>query len=198
MSDVSAAPNPTAPLKLNLGSGQNPLPGYVNVDKFGSPDVMWDLETFPWPWQDNSVDEIRLHHVLEHLGQAIGTYFGIVKELYRICRNGSIVEIAVPHPRHDNFLGDPTHVRPFTPESFTLYSKALNREWREKGYANSPLGLYLDVDFVIEEMQLDPEEPWASRFFSGEITEEQLRQAAMQFNNVISQIHVRWRAVKPQ
>jgi hypothetical protein len=35
-------------IKLNLGCGKNPMPGYVNVDKFGTPDVRHDLETFPW------------------------------------------------------------------------------------------------------------------------------------------------------
>lgn len=198
MSDVSATPNSPVPLKLNLGSGQNSMQGYVNVDKFGSPDMVWDLEVFPWPWQDNSVDEIRMNHVLEHLGQDTDIFFGIIKELYRICKDGSLIDIAVPHPRHDHFLSDPTHVRPFMPDSFTLYSKKLNRDWQEKHYANSPLGLYLDVDFVVEEMQLEPEEPWASRFQSGEITGEQLSQAAMQFNNVVRQIRVHWRAVKPQ
>lgn len=34
------------PLKLNMGSGQNPFDGYINVDKFGTPDVLCDLEVF--------------------------------------------------------------------------------------------------------------------------------------------------------
>ena len=39
-------------IRLNLGCGQNKLDGYVNVDKYPtfSPDVLWDLETFPWPF----------------------------------------------------------------------------------------------------------------------------------------------------
>ena len=57
-------------LKLNLGCGQHHREGYINVDKYGSPDILHDLETFPWPWRDNSVKEILLYHVLEHLGQA--------------------------------------------------------------------------------------------------------------------------------
>ena len=55
-------------LRLNLGCGAKHLEGYINVDKFGNPDVRLDLETFPWPWEDNSAIAIELRHVLEHLG----------------------------------------------------------------------------------------------------------------------------------
>ena len=53
-------------LRLNLGCGFKQLEGYVNVDRFGNPDLKFDLETFPWPWLDNSVIEIKLIHILEH------------------------------------------------------------------------------------------------------------------------------------
>jgi hypothetical protein len=138
--------------------------------------VKWDLEQIPWPWQDDSVAEVVLHHVLEHLGQTPGTFFGIIRELYRVCRDGASVDITVPHPRHDEFLSDPTHVRAFTPESFALYSKDLNRLWQEKGCANSALGLYLDVDFIIASLQLDLDPPWLARLRSGEMTEQQISQ----------------------
>jgi hypothetical protein len=190
-------PAPSGSLKLNLGSGQNPLPGYVNVDKFGAPEVKWDLEEFPWPWKDSSVDEVVLNHVLEHLGESSKIFSGIVKELYRICKDGAKVRIVVPHPRHDDFLGDPTHVRPFIPASFTLYSKDLNRVWQQKGYSNTPLGLYLDVDFVITSVQMELEPEWRARLQSGEVNEEQVRLAASQYNNVIKAFQVCLAAKKP-
>jgi hypothetical protein len=186
----------SGPLKLNLGSGQNPQPGYVNVDKFGSPDVRWDLEQFPWPWPDGSVEEVVLHHVLEHLGQTTAAFGNVIRELYRICRDGASVQITLPHPRHDEFLSDPTHVRAFTPESFALYSKDLNRLWRQKGWSNSPLGLHLDVDFVVASVQFDLDPPWLARLRSGEMTEQQITQAAAQYNNVIRQFRVRLVAKK--
>ena len=76
-------------LKLNLGCGENKLQGYINVDKFGEPDIKYDLESFPWPWEANSVSEILLIHVLEHLGKDTEVYFGIFKEMYRICKHGA-------------------------------------------------------------------------------------------------------------
>ena len=80
------------------------IPAYINVDKFGNPDIKHDLESFPWPWKTNSVSEILLIHVLEHLGKDIETYFGIFKEMYRICNNGAKIMIIVPHFRHNFFL----------------------------------------------------------------------------------------------
>ena len=84
-------------LKLNLGSGQRPRPGYINVDKYGTPDVTHDLEAFPWPWPDDSVSEIVLCHVLEHLGFDANVYFAIMKEMYRVCQANARIHISVPH-----------------------------------------------------------------------------------------------------
>jgi predicted SAM-dependent methyltransferase len=70
------------------------MSGYINVDKFGDPYLRFDLETFPYPWDDNSVAEIELHHVLEHLGQQTDTYLKIIQELDRICQPGAKIHIS--------------------------------------------------------------------------------------------------------
>jgi SAM-dependent methyltransferase len=193
----SLPPKPSGGLKLNLGSGQNPQAGYVNVDKSGTPDVKWDLEVFPWPWEDSSIDEVLISHVLEHLGETTAVFFGVIKELYRICKHGARILIAVPHPRNDNFLSDPTHVRSFMPESFTFYSKALNREWQKNKAANTPLGLYLDVDFTVANVVNSLCEPWASQVQNGKFTQSELEEAVKRYNNVVNEIIVDWVVIKP-
>jgi hypothetical protein len=187
---------PPPPLKLNLGSGQNPQAGYLNVDKFGSPDMKWDLEVFPWPWADDSVDEILMIHVFEHLGQAVGTYFQIIKEIYRVCRHTALIHIIVPHPCHDDFLSDPTHVRSFTPYSFEFFSQARNRKWQAEKNPDSPLGIYLGVDLVSELIQVDLDEPWLSQSQAGKISDAQVRQAVSQLRNVAKQIQFKLRVSK--
>lgn len=187
---------PPAPLKLNLGCGQNHLAGYVNVDRFGSPDVRHDLEQFPWPWETGSVDEVMFNHVLEHLGATTALYLGIIKELYRVCRADATVVVVVPHPRHEHYLNDPTHVRPITPEGLQLFSKALNRQWAEGRVANTPLGLYLDVDFEVVQAQIVLDEPWLSRLQGGAITQQGAMDAIRQYNNVARETKIVLRVVK--
>ena len=133
-------------MKLNIGCGAAKMAGFVNVDLYGDPDVRLDLESFPWPWPDNSVDEVVAIHVMEHLGRTPDGFVGVMKELWRVCRHGAIVHIAVPHPRHDNFISDPTHRTPITPLLLQLFSRRLNLEWRRVGAANSALALHHGVE----------------------------------------------------
>jgi hypothetical protein len=186
-------------MRLNLGCGDRKLPGWLNVDKIAAcnPDQVVDLEALPWPWPDDSVEEAALLHVLEHLGAATDTYLGIFKELYRVCRNDTLVTIVVPHPRHDNFLHDPTHVRVVTEFGLLMFSQAANRGWIATGGANTPLALYLGIDFETTRVQRMLGEPWSSRFQRGEISNAELEYAAQSHNNVIVQTEIVLRAVKP-
>jgi SAM-dependent methyltransferase len=81
--------------KLNLGSGQFPKDGYVNVDNFSafSPDVLHDLNQIPYPFEDDRFDLAEADHVLEHLLDP----FAVMGELRRICAAGATIRIRVPH-----------------------------------------------------------------------------------------------------
>ena len=184
-------------LKLNLGCGHRRLDGFVNVNLHGEPDVRHDLESFPWPWDDDSAVEVVLNHVLEHLGRDPAVYIGVMKELYRVCRDGAAIRIAVPHPRHDHFLDDPTHVRAVTPLGLELFSQKSNREWRRPGAANSPLGLHHGVDFELSETLYVPGPLW-DRLHPGVVPDlATLLLEGSLHNNLIQEIRMVLRPVKP-
>ncbi|MBW2411982.1 MAG: hypothetical protein JRF72_19470 [Deltaproteobacteria bacterium] len=186
----------SATIKLNLGCGQNHKAGYVNVDRYGQPDICHDLETFPWPWAENSVGEVVLNHVLEHLGESRSIYLKIIQEIYRICKHGAAVHVAVPHPRSDDFINDPTHVRIVTPAGLELFSKSKNKEWIDNGYANSPLGLYLDVDFKMTQVNYCLEPRWSEKLNAGRCTREDVYDAMLTYNNVVKEIRIHLTVLK--
>ena len=185
-------------MKLNLGCGAKIKNGYVNVDKFDYYDVdkVHDLEKFPYPFDDGVVDEILLSHVLEHIGQDPDVFNKIITELYRICKNNALINIHVPHPRHDDFLADPTHVRPVMVEGLRLYDKAQNEKWAKQGAANSPLGLIHNVNFEILTVNYVIDESFGQKVETGEIKEDELDFYMNHHNNVVKQIDIKWRVIK--
>ena len=185
-------------MRLNLGCGNRKLEGYLNVDSAPAcrPDSIVDLERFPWPWPDGSADEVVLRHVLEHLGADTAVYLKVMQELYRVCAPGAAITVTVPHPRHDDFLSDPTHVRPILPQGLEMFSQARNWEWAAKSHANTPLGQYLGIDFEVVSVNMRPDEPWRSELQAGRLTTQGLARAVRQFNNVIKEIEIVLRAVK--
>lgn len=185
-------------MKINLGCGQNKLQGYVNIDKFAGcrPDRVMDLEVTPWDMATDSVDEVVMNHCLEHLGQDANVFLAIMRELYRVCKAGTFIRIHVPHPRHRNFLNDPTHVRAITPEMFSLFSKKNCQRWAEIGAANTPLALHLDVDFEVYQFQVVIEQKYLDRLQTGELTEQQLIDKLEHENNIASEFQITLQVLK--
>jgi hypothetical protein len=185
-------------VKLNMGCGYNKIPGYVNVDASAvcQPDVLFDLETLPWPWETSAADSVVFNHSLEHMGQDPKVFLGMMKELYRICRHGAEISITVPHPRHDHFIGDPTHVRPITALLLNLFDKEQNDHWKSIGAATTPLAHYLGVNFKIVGMSSTLDEPYNTMFAEKKITPEQLNKLERDLNNVVVQVHYTLTALK--
>jgi SAM-dependent methyltransferase len=179
-------------MKLNLGCAFNHMADAENVDisPLCKPDRIVDLEKFPWPWADGSVDEICMYHSLEHLGADPEVFLGIMRELYRVLKPAGEVHIQVPHPRHDNYINSPTHVRPVTSITLQQFSQEWNRKTRHEGYANETFGQLLGVDFKITENHLVIAKPWWEKYQRGQITKDELEFAVASYWNVIEECRI--------
>ncbi len=81
--------------KLNLGCGDFKKEGFVNLDinPHTHPDIVWDLDTYPYPFEDKTFDLIEADHVLEHVKDPFRT----MHELHRILGNDKELIVRVPH-----------------------------------------------------------------------------------------------------
>jgi predicted SAM-dependent methyltransferase len=122
-------------VKLDLGGGQTAKEGFTNVDIWEGADVVHDLFTFPYPFEDESVEEIHSSHFIEHLpmeyveqgGKRKDMLFAFVDECYRMLKKGGKLYLQFPNCTSIRAFQDPTHRR-FIPESTVLY---FNKGWRQ-------------------------------------------------------------------
>lgn len=144
-------------MKLSLACGNNKPEGFIGVDfvDTDSVDVVHNLLEFPWPFEDNSVDEIECSHFVEHIphgDDAKDLFFQFFDEVYRVLKpaeyssdNPNIpicgfANIVAPYYSSMRCWQDPTHKRAISEANF-LY---LNKQWRE----DNRLDHYLvDCDF---------------------------------------------------
>lgn len=90
---------------LNLGCGEDYVDGAVNVDVEPgvNPDEVVDLDSVPWPWENNRFNVVLARHVLEHLSDPMAA----LEEIQRVTVAGGTLILAYPigHTRFE----DPTH-----------------------------------------------------------------------------------------
>lgn len=78
----------TEAVKLNIGAGDTVIPGWTPIDrKFGT-------EAYPLAYADNSIDEIRASHILEHF--TFREAREALTEWVRVLKPGGTIRIAVP------------------------------------------------------------------------------------------------------
>lgn len=109
-------PNPKI---LDLGCGKKKRQGSIGVDYSDrhDADIIHDLNVFPYPFADNSIDQVYLDNVLEHLDDPMA----VMAEVHRICKNAAEIKVIVPYFRSVWAFIDPTHQHFFTVDSFAYY-----------------------------------------------------------------------------
>ncbi len=107
---------------VNLGCGKVRIPNSIGVDRVkieNYVDIVHDLDTIPYPFKNDSIDEIHMYHVLEHLNEPIKK----IEEIHRILKKGGKLYLRVPHFSSMGAFTDITHIRPFGYSSFDCFEK---------------------------------------------------------------------------
>ena len=107
-------------MKLHLGCGRTKRAGFIGVDivDVEGVDTVHDLTVFPYPFAADSVDEVLMRNVLEHLPNTLK----VMEEIWRVCSNGARIEICVPYYNSHCASTDPTHVKYFSENTFDYFT----------------------------------------------------------------------------
>lgn len=114
-------------MKLDLACGNRKTEGFTGVDitlDGTQADFVVDLESYPWPFEDNSVTEIVCNHYIEHTGDLIA----FMNEVWRILEPGGIATFVSPYWSSVRCWQDPTHKRAISEQTYYYFVKS----WREE------------------------------------------------------------------
>lgn len=149
-----------SPTKIDLACGNNKREGFWGVDEVDTDaaDQVVDLEVFPWPWADGTIESFHSSHYCEHTpmyredGQ--DGLIAFMNEAYRCLRKpvgkpgddgyveGGSMTIIHPYAMSTRAFQDPTHRR-FIPEATWYY---FSEDWRKsQGLDHYPITADFDV-----------------------------------------------------
>ena len=97
---------------LNLGSGaDSTIVSAVSVDKNPAfrPDIVHDLNVFPWPLETGTFDEVYCQNILESLSDIVR----VMEEIHRVSKRGALIHIDTPHFSWAESFTDPTRIHHF-------------------------------------------------------------------------------------
>ncbi|MCX8053452.1 MAG: glycosyltransferase [Armatimonadetes bacterium] len=118
---VYEIPSEMEPLSiLELGCGKRrEYSDSITVDicAESNPDVLHDLNQYPYPFADNSFDVVICNHILEHLDDVVRT----LEEIHRILKPGGLLKVEAPYFTSVYAYADPTHKHFFTSRSFDYF-----------------------------------------------------------------------------
>ncbi len=157
-------------LQLDIACGKNKKRGFTGVDIWDGADIVANLEKFPWPFEDNSVDEIFCSHYIEHTPDLIS----FANELYRIMKVGARAEIIAPYYSSIRAWQDPTHLRAISENTYLYFSK----EWRTINKLDH-YPITADFDF---ECNYHLDQDWQGK------SDDEVRFAIKYYINVVSDI----------
>lgn len=166
-------------MKLDLACGANCADGYEGVDIARVNDKVVhvaNLLSFPWPFADESVDELRSSHFVEHIPMSfwhpepVGPSYGaewtrhltpfqvddrsvelflrFFAECWRILKPGGTMRVYCPHGHSDRAFQDPSHRRFIVNDTWNY----LDHEWRRvNGLQHAAYGVECNFPLTLRE-----------------------------------------------
>ena len=89
----------------------------IDVNSGVEPDILHDLDSFPWPVANATYDAVIMLSVIEHLGYPVKTF----EECHRILKPGGKIYLLTPHFSDSGSFIDPTHKWHFSARSFDYF-----------------------------------------------------------------------------
>lgn len=126
----------------------------LDMDPACNPDVTWDLNHMPLPFEDGTFEEIHAYEVLEHFGQQGDwkAFFDHFTEFHRLLKPGGRFFGVVPTWDSPWTWGDPGHTRVINAGTLSFLQQAVYDE--DIGdTAMTDYRSYYKVDFEVEGMQ---------------------------------------------
>jgi ubiquinone/menaquinone biosynthesis C-methylase UbiE len=120
----------------------------LDNDPIVKPDILADLQE-GIPLEDNSVDEIRCHHILEHIETKYKVK--VLGELWRVLKPGGILDIEVPNFPSEQSIQDPTHVSFWSSACFKYFipGQSLHENFKTR-YSQYPVPTFERISEELE------------------------------------------------
>jgi len=80
---------------LDIGCALNKIPNSIgiDIDPSSQADIIHDLNNYPYPIEENSIEKVYAKHIIEHLDDPKS----FLKEIFRILRPEATAFIETPH-----------------------------------------------------------------------------------------------------
>jgi len=170
-------------IRLDVACGCNLAEGFVGVDISKNTDasIIHDLNSYPWPFEDGSVMEVRVSHYLEHTADIKR----FMEELWRITVHAATIVINAPYYSSIRAWQDYTHVRTISEATFLYF----NRDWMQM---NRLEHYGVNCNFAIQSVNFLYSGEWKVRANSAQ------EYARKHYLNVVDDIVVTLRTIKEQ
>jgi len=118
-------PGPDWPAQKEEYKQKGVLAEAIDILPAFKPDIVRDIKR-GLPFDSNKFDEVKIHHVLEHIGgmapmYPIDNYDFAMSEIHRVLKPGGVVDIEVPYFHDDIAVEAAGHERFFVENSFINY-----------------------------------------------------------------------------